>query len=135
MFKTKRLFTEIPGSTPGDKNLKISSALRCPCGQLNYGFSVHIAAFSSLCPLQLLWVTMVECASSWSYVVLPCGLTLRHPSRSESEMPINGGLPRLFFYSWASQTTYHATQTPRPQGFRIVMKSGQQHACIVWGQG
>ena len=74
------------------------------------------ATFYSLHPHQLLWVTMVEPLSSWSYVVLPCWLTVRHPSRSEPEMPINGGVPRLFFYSWGNQMTYHAAQTPRPQG-------------------
>jgi len=67
---------------------------------------VHIAAFFSLRPHWLLWVTMVERPSSWSYVVLPCWLSVRYPSRSEPEMPINGGVPRLCFYSWARSKHY-----------------------------
>ena len=44
---------------PRDENLQISSYSRCPCGQLNYESSVNIAAFFSLHPHQLLWVTMI----------------------------------------------------------------------------
>ena len=83
------------------------------------------AAFYSLRPHWLVRVTMVERPASWSHVILPCSLNIRHPSRSEPKIAINGGVPRLFFYSWANQTTYHcnhvsAGNTPRegvPRGF------------------
>jgi len=69
--------------------------------QLRVSCAFHVA-FYSLCLHRLLWVTVVERPSSWSYVVLPCWLTERHPSHSELELPINGGVPRLFLYSMGS---------------------------------
>ena len=70
--------------------------------------------FSSLRPHWVLWVAIVERLSSWLYVVLPCWLIIRHPSRLEPEMPINGGVLRLFLYSWARPWCLHAACTPRP---------------------
>jgi len=34
------------------------------------------------------------------------------------------GVPNLFFYSWANPWYFHTAYTPRQQGLKIVMKSG-----------
>ena len=68
----------------------------CSCGHLIYESRVHIAAFSSCVPTVVMGYHVWR-LSSWSDVVLPCWLTVRHPFRSETEMPTSGRVPRILF--------------------------------------
>ena len=57
---------------------------------------MHIAAFFSCVPTVVMGYHVWR-LSSWSDVVLPCWLTVRHPFRSETEMPTSGRVPRILF--------------------------------------